>query len=183
MQIQRLRIPDVFLLKPNLFNDHRGRFFESHRKAFFKEECGLELNFVQGNVSFSGPNVLRGMHYQTVDGQGKLVRCLHGSLYDVAIDMREGSATFGRWVGHMLDAQDCMAIYVPPGFAHGFLAGSQGATAQYECTSYYVDGYNYCVKWNDPDANITWPLMGRDPVLSTKDRAGLSLQVAPKVKA
>lgn len=182
MNTARQKIPEIVLVTPKIFNDHRGRFLETHRLSDL-EGIGIDRPFVQSNVSTSLPFTIRGMHYQTVDGQGKFVRCLRGEIYDVAIDMREGSRTLGKWVGIALDEHDLNALWVPPGFAHGFLAGSQGATVHYECTSYYVEEYNTAVRWDDPTLGITWPLAGRNPVISSKDRSAPLFADAQKVRA
>jgi dTDP-4-dehydrorhamnose 3,5-epimerase len=183
MNIRRLSIPEVLLITPNVFSDHRGRFLEAHRSEDLAERAGIFGPFVQSNISTSTPWTIRGLHYQLVDPQGKLVRCIRGEIYDVAVDMREGSRTFGRWAGTSLNESDMAALWVPPGFAHGFLTLGQGASVHYECTSYYVEEYNRALKWNADDLGITWPTQGRDPVISNKDRAAPNFSAADKVTA
>lgn len=180
MKIEELKIPGVLLLTPKVFRDERGYFLETHRTGligdYLSKETNTPINFVQGNVSSSIPNTLRGLHYQLSKPQGKLVRCLKGRILDVAVDIRKGSPTFGKHVIAHLDEQNAHAIYVPPGFAHGFLAGPQGALVHYECTTEYVDAWNRAIRWNDQDINIPWGLgQGRVPVLSQKDRGAASL--------
>jgi dTDP-4-dehydrorhamnose 3,5-epimerase len=179
LKIEELKIPGVLLMTPKVFRDERGYFMETHRWAPLAEFLAKESkigSFVQGNLSSSIPNVLRGLHYQLERPQGKLVRCLKGRIYDVAVDIRKGSPTFGKWLGVHLDEQNAQAIYVPPGFAHGFLAGPQGALVHYECTTEYVDAWNRAIRWNDPDLHIAWGLpQAAVPVLSQKDRGAPTL--------
>lgn len=175
-------MPDAFIIMPSIFADDRGRFIETYR---ISELFGAEsdVRFVQGNVSTSLSWVLRGLHYQIKDPQGKLVRCIQGRIYDVAVDMREGSPTLGKWVGHMLDDIEGCAMWVPPGFAHGFLSLASPVIVQYECSSYYVDEFARSMKWDDPDLGITWPLgQGRNPLVSSKDRAAPGFAQAEKVR-
>lgn len=179
MKVERLSLPEVVRYTPAIYADARGRFIELHRT---KEILDADVNFVQANVSSSVPWTLRGLHYQTKDPQGKLVRCLMGRIYDVAVDMRQGSPTFGQWCGSMLDAEDCAGLWVPPGFAHGFLAQAMPVLVHYECSSYYVEEYNRCIRYDDPDIGIRWPIgLGRTPVLSGKDQAGGSFRDAETV--
>lgn len=183
MKINRLEgLPDVVTVTPSVYTDERGRFFETYR---INELFGADgdVQFVQGNSSWSSAWVLRGLHYQTRDPQGKFVRCLQGKVFDVAVDMREGSPTLGKWVGTILDDIDCVGIWVPPGFAHGFLSIDRPALVYYECSSYYVEEFARSVKYDDPDIGITWPTgIGRTPVLSGKDRAAQSFAQAEKVR-
>ncbi len=172
MEIQRLAIADVVLLCPKVFGDQRGFFLESwNRKKF--AELGLDFDFVQDNHSRSARHILRGLHYQVQNTQGKLVRVTCGSVFDVTVDMRRSSATFGRWVGVELSAANHQILWVPPGFAHGFLVLSESADFQYKCTDYYSPAHERSLAWNDPDVGIEWPLpKGVSPQLSAKDAAG-----------
>lgn len=160
----------VYIIEPIVFGDHRGYFMESYSKRDF-EEAGLTMNFVQDNESKSKKGVLRGLHFQTKHTQGKLVRVVEGEVFDVAIDLREGSPTFGKWEGVILTAENKRQFYVPEGFAHGFLVLSDTVTFQYKCTDYYAPEYDGGVLWNDPDIGIEWPLEGIEEVLlSDKDK-------------
>lgn len=194
MKFERLSIPDVVVVTPDIFRDHRGIFFEGFRTADFvanevdistkivprPDVAGLEallqehgqsnvrllpngdvtvlFGFVQGNVSMSGPWTVRGLHYGMVEPQGKLVRCTHGSIFDVAVDMRQSSPTFGTWVGRVLDDCGHEAIWVPPGFAHGFVSLDRGATVVYECSSYHRKDSDRALRWDDPALGISWPI-------------------------
>jgi dTDP-4-dehydrorhamnose 3,5-epimerase len=172
LEIERLAIPDVILLRPKVFGDHRGFFLESWNRKNFAE-MGLDLDFVQDNHSRSARDILRGMHYQLKHTQGKLVRVVQGVVFDVAVDMRRSSATFGRWVGVELSEANNHMLWVPPGFAHGFLVLSDTADFQYKCTDYYAPEHERSLLWNDPDVGIQWPLRdGAAPKLSSKDLAG-----------
>lgn len=178
MEIVRSQdIPDVLILKPSIFTDERGRFLEVHRIKDVIEEHGSKIQFVQSNLSFSGPNVLRGIHFQTRDPQGKLMRCVHGTIQHIGVDLREGSLTYGKHVSTILDDIHCHAVWLPPGFGAGFLViGSGGATVYYECSSYYVEEFNGAVNWQDPDIGIRWATRGRNPILSNKDRKAMLLK-------
>ena len=170
-KLTELAIPGVFLLEPKIFRDHRGYFTETHRLAALGER-GVGVNFVQGNLSSSLPYTLRGLHYQLEKPQGKLVRCVTGAIFDVAVDVRRGSPTFGKHVHAVLDEEYGRALYVPPGFAHGFLSLGQPAKVHYECTTEYVDAWSRGIRWDDPALHIGWPLPnGLKPNLSEKDRA------------
>ncbi len=171
-------IPDVKLIEPEVFEDGRGFFFESwNREAFSK--IGIDAEFVQDNHSKSSASVLRGLHYQTVQPQGKLVRVTAGSAFDVAIDLRRSSSTFGAWVGYELSADNKRMLWIPPGFAHGFLAISDGTEFLYKCTQPYAPQYDRSLRWNDPEIGIVWPLRnGELPSLSQKDAAAPLLQDA-----
>ena len=186
MQIERTNeIPDVCVLKTDVYFDERGYFMETHRTSALAAFLGQPIEFVQGNVSSSLPWALRGMHYQMVNPQGKLVRCLKGSAYDVAVDMREGSRTYRKWVGVLLDEQNARAVWVPPGFAHGILAMAQGCLLHYECTTYYDDASARSLRWNDPTIGVTWPFqmnMTQPRLLSQKDRAAALFPQAEKFK-
>jgi dTDP-4-dehydrorhamnose 3,5-epimerase len=175
LEIQRLAIPDVVLLRPKLFGDHRGFFLESwNRKSF--AAAGLDLDFVQDNHSRSARNTLRGLHYQLEQTQGKLVRVTSGAVFDVAVDLRRSSPTFGRWVGEELSEANNRILWVPPGFAHGFLVLSESADFQYKCTNYYAPAHERTLLWNDPALDIEWPLpAGVTPLLAAKDAAGALL--------
>lgn len=178
MEIERLAIPEVVLLRPSVFGDHRGFFLETwNRKKF--AELGLDLEFVQDNHSRSARHILRGLHYQVQNTQGKLVRVTSGAVFDVAVDLRRSSGTFGKWVGAELSASNNHMLWVPPGFAHGFLVLSESADFQYKCTNYYAPEHERCIAWNDPDIGIAWPLpAGILPQLSAKDLAGKLLGAA-----
>ena len=171
MQATRLAIPDVVLLKPRVFSDHRGSFFESFNERAFREATGVDVTFVQDNHSTSKAHVIRGLHYQIRHAQGKLVRVASGSVYDVVVDLRKSSLTFGRWVGVALSAEDRSMLWVPPGFAHGFYVTSDGADFLYKTTDYWAPEHERTLHWNDPALGIQWPLTG-EPVLNPKDDAG-----------
>ena len=169
-------IPDLYIIEPTVFGDHRGYFMESYSKRDF-HEAGLTMNFVQDNESKSTKGVLRGLHFQTKHTQGKLVRVIEGEVYDVAVDLRAGSPTFGKWEGILLTAENKKQFYVPEGFAHGFLVVSEEAIFTYKCTDYYAPEYDSGVLWNDPDIGIEWPLEGIDEVLlSDKDKKQQTLK-------
>lgn len=172
MQITRLSIPDVLHIAPRVFGDERGFFYESFHQARFDEAVGYKVDFVQDNHSKSAGKVLRGLHYQLRQAQGKLVRVVAGSVFDVAVDLRRSSPTFGRWVGEVLSAENKAQMWVPEGFAHGFLVLSESAEFVYKTTDYYAPEHERCIAWNDPTLAIDWPLQGK-PVLSAKDDKGL----------
>ena len=177
MQATPLAIPDVVLFAPRVFGDERGFFFESYNQRAFQEATGLTPDFVQDNHSRSTRGVLRGLHYQIEPrAQGKLVRVVQGAVFDVAVDIRPGSATFGRWVGEELSAENKRQMWVPPGFAHGFLTLSESAEFLYKTTDFYSPEHERCIAWNDPDLAIDWPLGGMQPVLSAKDNQGTSFK-------
>ncbi|SEQ95252.1 dTDP-4-dehydrorhamnose 3,5-epimerase [Amphritea atlantica] len=171
MKYEKLAIPDVVLLTPQVFGDERGFFLETYRQSEFEANCG-EYTFVQDNHSKSLNGILRGLHYQLRNPQGKLVRVTRGEVYDVAVDMRKGSATFGKWVSATLSETNKQLLWIPPGFAHGFYVTSEEAEFQYKCTDYYAPGDEYSLLWNDPALGIDWPVTGSGPVLSEKDSAG-----------
>ncbi|UTA78638.1 dTDP-4-dehydrorhamnose 3,5-epimerase [Halomonas sp. XH26] len=180
MQYEKLAIPDVVLITPQVFGDERGFFMETFRQSEFEAHCGQHM-FVQDNHSKSAHGILRGLHYQHQQPQGKLVRVTQGEVFDVAVDMRQSSPTFGQWVGVTLSEQNKQMLWVPPGFAHGFYVTSQEAEFQYKCTDYYAPGDEVSLRWDDPTLNIQWPLAnGQPPVLSAKDTQGLSLLHAPR---
>ncbi|UDF31504.1 UNVERIFIED_ORG: dTDP-4-dehydrorhamnose 3,5-epimerase [Roseateles sp. XES5] len=163
-------IPDVVILEPKVFGDERGFFLESFNARAFKEATGLERDFVQDNHSKSARNVLRGLHYQIQQPQGKLVRVVQGEVFDVAVDVRRASPTFGHWVGVHLSAENKKQLWVPEGFAHGFVVLSDTAEFLYKTTDYYNPAFERAILWNDPDLNIQWPFSG-EPQLSGKDSA------------
>lgn len=177
MEVIETTIPDVKLLKPKLFGDERGFFMESYNQKTLAELCGLSVNFVQDNHSRSTKNVLRGLHYQLEQAQGKLVRVVSGEVFDVAVDLRQSSATFGQWAGAILSAQNHHQFYVPPGFAHGFVVLSETADFLYKTTDYYAPQDEHCIRWDDPDIAIEWPFEG-EVSLSEKDAAGVAFRQA-----
>ena len=176
MKITRTRIPEVAVLEPEVFADPRGFFLESYNQKTF-EQIGLGRNFVQDNHSRSMRNVLRGLHYQLRQPQGKLVRVVSGSVWDVAVDIRRSSPTFGHWVGEELSAENKRMLWIPEGFAHGFIVTSAWADVLYKATDFYAPGGERSLLWNDPQLAIGWPLSG-EPLISQKDQAGLSLSQA-----
>jgi dTDP-4-dehydrorhamnose 3,5-epimerase len=167
-------IPDVVILEPRVFTDERGFFLESWNARALAAALGFDVSFVQDNHSGSRRGVLRGLHYQIVQPQGKLVRVVHGRVLDVAVDLRRSSPTFGHWVGVELSSDDHRQVYVPAGFAHGFLVLSDEADVLYKATDFYAPQHERCLIWNDPEVGIDWPLSG-EPLLSAKDLAGLRL--------
>lgn len=171
MQATKLSIPDVVLIEPKVFGDDRGFFFESFNNLVFEEATGLKRNFVQDNHSRSVKNVLRGLHYQIQHPQGKLVRVTVGEVFDVAVDIRKSSPTFGQWVGEMLSAENKRMLWVPEGFAHGFVVLSDVAEFLYKTTDYWFPEHERCIIWNDPDISIGWPLDVK-PILAKKDSEG-----------
>jgi len=177
MQIISLAIPDVMRIEPRVFGDERGFFYESFHQARFEEAVGREVAFVQDNHSKSAQNVLRGMHYQVHQAQGKLVRVVAGSVFDVAVDLRRSSATFGQWVGEILSAENKVQMWVPEGFAHGFVVLSETAEFVYKTTDYYAPEHERCIAWNDPVLAIDWPISGL-PLVSAKDGKGLAFSAA-----
>ncbi len=175
MNLIKTAIPDVLLLEPKVFSDERGFFFESYNKKVFAQHTGITGEFVQDNHSRSVRNVLRGLHYQIKQPQGKLLRVIAGEIYDVAVDLRTQSPTFARWVGISLSAQDKRQLWIPPGFAHGFLVTSESAEVLYKTTDYYAPEFERTLRWDDPDLAIAWPLQA-DPIVSAKDAAGKSFK-------
>ena len=170
MKVIPTAIPEVLLLEPKVFGDARGFFFESWNQRTFAE-AGIDAEFVQDNHSKSQKNVLRGLHYQIEHAQGKLVRVTAGEVYDVAVDLRRSSPTFGQWVGFTLSAADCRMAWIPPGFAHGFCVTSDSAEFLYKTTDYWSPAHERTLRWNDPQLAIPWPLTG-EPLLAAKDIAG-----------
>lgn len=177
MQAINTKLPGVLTLEPKVFGDERGFFFESFNARAFAEATGLQCEFVQDNHSRSQRGVLRGLHYQVQQAQGKLVRVTAGEVYDVAVDLRRSSPTFGKWVGTLLSAENKRQLWVPTGFAHGFLVLSEFAEFLYKTTDYYAPEHERCIRWDDPSLAIDWPLDGV-PQLSAKDQAGLSFAEA-----
>lgn len=177
MNVIQTALPGVLILEPKVFGDERGFFFESFNQKTLAELAGIATPFVQDNHSRSARNVLRGLHYQIQQSQGKLVRVTAGEVYDVAVDIRKSSTTFGKWVGIRLSAENKRMMWVPPGFAHGFLVLSDYAEFLYKTTDYYAPEFERCIAWNDPDLAIDWPL-DAEPQLSTKDKAGIALKEA-----
>ena len=178
MQITPTKIPEVFVLEPRVFQDERGFFLESFNQRAFDEAAGTHYSFVQDNHSSSSANILRGLHYQIQHAQGKLVRAVIGSIYDVAVDIRKGSPTFGKAVGKILSAENKKQLWIPPGFAHGFYVLSETADVLYKATDFYSPQDERCIIWNDPELKIQWPTAGKEPVLSSKDAEADSLETA-----
>ena len=179
MKYEPLAIPDVVLMTPQVFGDERGFFMETFRQHAFEELCA-KVSFVQDNHSLSSQGILRGLHYQLEKPQGKLVRVTQGEVYDIAVDLRRSSPTFGQAVGVTLSAENKQLLWIPPGFAHGFYVTSESAEFVYKCTDYYNPGDEYTLQWNDPALAIRWPLVnGEQPQLSAKDQQGLPLSETP----
>ncbi|MEE1888738.1 dTDP-4-dehydrorhamnose 3,5-epimerase [Pseudomonas carassii] len=182
MKVTPLDIPEVLLLEPRVFGDDRGFFFESFNSKRFEEAVGHPVTFVQDNESCSKQGVLRGMHYQVECPQGKLVRVTEGQVFDVAVDIRKGSPTFGRWVGEYLSAQNNKQLWIPAGFAHGFLVLSETARFNYKVTDYWYPEHERCIRFDDPQIQIQWPVNASipslAPILSDKDREGAMLKDA-----
>ena len=177
MNVLRTEIPGVVIIEPKVFGDSRGFFFETYRQERYAA-AGLPMQFVQDNVSLSQRGVLRGLHLQWPNPQGKLVTVLRGEVYDVAVDVRAGSSTFGRWVGATLSGENKRQLWVPPGFGHGFQVVSDEALVSYKCTDYYQPEFEASIAWDDPELAIRWPIP--DPSLSAKDRAGVRLRDLPE---
>lgn len=174
VKITPTEIPDVLIIEPRVFGDDRGFFFESFNQRTFVEKVGAEVTFVQDNHSRSQQNVLRGLHYQIQQAQGKLVRAVVGSIFDVAVDLRKSSPTFGQWVSCLLSEENKRQLWIPAGFAHGFLVISEAAEVLYKATDYYAPQHERSLLWSDLDLAIAWPLSA-EPILSSKDQAGLPL--------
>lgn len=179
MQVTRTAIPDVLILEPRVFGDDRGYFYESFNQQTFEKLTGIQVDFLQDNHSKSAANVLRGLHYQIQQPQGKLVRVTAGEVFDVAVDLRRHAATFGKWVGVVLSAENKRQLWIPPGFAHGFLVLKNDTEFLYKTTDYYAPQHERCIRWDDPEIGITWPLSGlsasNSPMLSAKDKLGLDI--------
>jgi len=177
LKVTPTSIPDVLVLEPRVFGDARGWFVELYNRRTFREVTGLEVDFVQDNVSRSARNVLRGLHYQIRQPQGKLIRALAGAIWDVAVDLRRSSPTFRKWAAVELSAQSPKVLWIPPGFAHGFLVTSDAAEVQYKTTDYYAPEHERAVRWNDPELAIPWPLAG-EPIVAEKDQRAAMLAKA-----
>ncbi len=171
-------IPDVLIIEPKVFADDRGWFFESFNEKDFSAALGHPVTFVQDNHSCSNKGVLRGLHYQMEQTQGKLVRVCHGAVFDVVVDLRQSSATFGNWAGVELSAENKKQLWIPPGFAHGFLVLSETAEFLYKTTDYWHAASEQSIVWNDPELNIQWPSIGMEPILNSKDAAGMVFKEA-----
>ena len=171
-------IPDLLIFEPAVLGDHRGYFMETWRQSYF-DERGIDVKFVQDNQSKSTQGTLRGLHYQLQHPQGKLARVLAGEVFDVAVDMRKSSASFGKWFGLVLSGENKKQLWIPPGFAHGFYVLSESAELSYKCTDYYHPEDDNSLRWDDATVGIDWPMLGSPPLLSEKDRAGKSLSTAP----
>ena len=177
MNVISTNLPGVVLLEPKVFGDDRGFFFEAYNRRAFREATGLDVDFVQDNHSRSAKNVLRGLHYQVQQAQGKLVRVIAGEIWDVAVDLRRSSPTFGKWTGFSLDAESRRTAWIPAGFAHGFVVVSESADVLYKATDYYAPAHERTLLWSDPALGIQWPLRG-EPLLAEKDRRGKPLREA-----
>jgi dTDP-4-dehydrorhamnose 3,5-epimerase len=173
-KVKKTCLPEVLIIEPTVFGDERGFFFESFNQRDFSEATGLHVNFVQDNHSRSGNGVLRGLHYQILNSQGKLVRVIQGSVFDVAVDLRKSSPNFGRWVGVELTAENKRMLWIPEGFAHGFLVLSESADFLYKTTDYWYPEHERSLLWNDPQIGVKWPIAG-PPKLSNKDAAAVGL--------
>lgn len=174
MNIIPTELPEVLIVEPRVFGDDRGHFFESFNARKFQEATGLAVDFVQDNHSLSHKNVLRGMHYQIQQAQGKLVRVVAGEVFDVAVDLRKSSPRFGKWTGVVLSAANKRQLWIPPGFAHGFVVLSEHAEFLYKTTDYWAPEHERCLLWNDPAVGVQWPIE-QAPIMSGKDLQGLSL--------
>ncbi|UVM72900.1 dTDP-4-dehydrorhamnose 3,5-epimerase [Pseudomonas alvandae] len=177
MNVIATRLPDVLIIEPKVFGDERGFFYESFNAQAFAEATGRVVQFVQDNHSRSAKGVLRGLHYQIEHSQGKLVRVTEGEVLDVAVDIRRSSPTFGQWTSVRLSGQNHRQLWIPPGFAHGFVVLSESADFLYKTTDYYAPSAERCIRWDDPELAIDWELQGT-PILSAKDQAGSALREA-----
>jgi len=177
MKVTPLEIPDVLLIEPKVFGDDRGFFLESYSRQRFNETLDKDITFVQDNHSLSSKGVLRGLHYQFQNAQGKLIRVVSGEIFDVAVDIRSGSPTFGKWVGEVLSGANKRQMWVPAGFAHGFVTLSDTAEVLYKASDYYAPEHERSIKWNDPEINIAWPI-DYQPSLSAKDAQAVLLREA-----
>ena len=178
MNVRATTIPDVLVVEPKVFGDARGFFFESYNAKALAAAVGRTLSFVQDNHSLSSRGVLRGLHYQLPHPQGKLVRVVRGEVFDVAVDLRRASPTFGRWVGEALSAENKRQLWIPEGFAHGFVVLSDAAEFLYKTTDYWYPEHERCIRWDDRDLAIAWPATGTAPVVSAKDAAGKAFRDA-----
>jgi dTDP-4-dehydrorhamnose 3,5-epimerase len=179
VEVRPTAIPDVLVVEPKVFGDARGFFYESFNRRALEARLGRPLDFVQDNHSLSARGVLRGLHYQQPFPQGKLVRCTRGEVFDVAVDLRRGSPTFGRWAGELLSGANRRQLWIPEGFAHGFLVLSDEAEFLYKTTDYYHPETERCLRWDDPTLAIAWPPLGAPPAVSPKDSKGLPFHEAP----
>jgi len=177
LKITPTQVPDILLIEPKIFQDERGFFYESYQRQKYRE-IGIDLEFVQDNHSKSLQNTLRGLHYQIRQSQGKLIRVIAGEIYDVAVDIRRNSPTFGVWVGDYLSADNKKMLWIPPGFAHGFYVTSPEAEVIYKATDYYAPQWERTIVWNDPAIAIKWPFQNASPILSDKDKTGKKLAEA-----
>lgn len=177
MKVIPTEIPDVLIIEPNVFGDERGFFYESYNKKRFEEATGITTDFVQDNHSKSSKGVLRGLHYQIKQPQGKLVRVVSGEVLDVAVDIRKSSATFGQWVSVVLSAENKQQLWIPPGFAHGFIVLSDSAEFLYKTTDYYAPEHERCIRWDDAELSIDWQY-GETPLVSAKDAKGVTFNEA-----
>ncbi len=180
MRVTPLSLPEVLRIDPVMHQDDRGYFVETYVQSVFDAAAGRPVRFLQDNQSHSRRHVLRGLHYQTLQPQGKLVRVTEGEIFDVAVDMREGSPTFGQWTSEILSSENLRQLWVPEGFAHGFLVLSEYANVVYKTTAPYLPAHQQCVMWNDPAIAIAWPVQA-EPILSDSDRRGLALAQAPRM--
>lgn len=181
MKVTKTEIPDVLVIEPQIFGDDRGLFFESFNQKTWLHHTGLEQTFVQDNHSRSGKGVLRGIHYQIEQGQGKLVRVVVGEVFDVAVDLRRSSPTFGRWVGEYLSAENFKQLWIPEGFGHAFVVLSESADFLYRTTDFWSHEHERCISWDDPEINILWPI-DYPPILSVKDTEGVLFKDAEVYK-
>lgn len=179
MEVTPSRIPDLVTIEPDTYFDERGHFFESWSARRYAALAGIDSDFVQDNHTESGRGVLRGLHYQLRQPQGKLIRVVSGEIFDVGVDLRQGSRTFGQWQGVVLSAENRRQFWLPPGFAHGFLVLSEKAVVLYKATAYYDPADEHCLLWNDSTVAIAWPTLAWDLVLSERDKAGLNLARTP----
>ncbi|MBE9116260.1 dTDP-4-dehydrorhamnose 3,5-epimerase [Lusitaniella coriacea LEGE 07157] len=177
MKVTPTTIPDVLIIEPRVFADDRGFFYESYNQKAFLDKAGIDTPLVQDNHSRSQQHVLRGLHYQIQQPQGKLMRVAIGAVFDVAVDLRQSAPTFGQWAGTLLSAENKRQMWIPPGFAHGFLVLSEVAEVLYKTTDYYAPQHERCIRWDDPDLAIDWHLTA-EPVLSAKDKAGQAFKTA-----
>ena len=174
MKVTESGIKGVFIIEPDVYKDDRGFFMETFHIERYRKLLGINLDFVQDNISRSSKNVLRGMHFQRNNPQGKIVKVSRGEILDVIVDLRKGSPTYGAWESFKLSEQNKLQVWIPPGFAHGFLVLSDSADFEYKCTEYYHPEDEHCLMWNDPEVAIDWPI--NDPILSEKDKLGLFLK-------
>lgn len=179
MDVTASTIPDLKIIRPRLFGDERGFLFESFSRQRYADEAGITLEFVQDNHSKSARGVLRGLHYQLQHPQGKLVRVISGEVFDVGVDLRRSSPTFGRWTGVHLSAENHLQLWIPPGFAHGFYVLSETTEVIYKATDYYDPDDEHCLAWDDKTIGVEWPLAGPPPTISERDRKGLALAELP----